>query len=119
MGLSRESVYICNVVKCRPPKNRDPEGDEIETCLPFLKRQLNLIQPDVICALGRVAAQALLGKEFRITRERGKWQSFMDTPMMPTYHPAYLLRNPSAKREVWEDIQEIMRHLGLEVKRDG
>ena len=119
MGLSRESVYICNVVKCRPPKNRDPEGDEIETCLPFLKRQLNLIQPDVICALGRVAAQALLGKEFRITRERGKWQSFMDIPMMPTFHPAYLLRNPSAKREVWEDIQEIMRHLGMEVKRDG
>jgi DNA polymerase len=119
MGLTRESVYICNVVKCRPPNNRDPEGDEIESCLPFLKRQLNLIQPDVICALGRVAAQTLLGKEFRITRERGKWQSFMDTPMMPTYHPAYLLRNPSAKREVWEDIQEIMRHLGLEVKRDG
>jgi DNA polymerase len=119
MGLSRESVYICNVVKCRPPKNRDPEGDEIESCLPFLKRQLNLIQPDVICALGRVAAQALLGKEFRITRERGKWQSFMDIPMMPTFHPAYLLRNPSAKREVWEDIKEIMRHLGMEVKRDG
>ena len=119
VGLSRESVYICNVVKCRPPKNRDPEGDEIESCLPFLKRQLNLIQPDVICALGRVAAQALLGKEFRITRERGKWQSFMDIPMMPTFHPAYLLRNPSAKREVWEDIQEIMRHLGMEDKRDG
>ncbi len=119
MGLSRESVYICNVVKCRPPKNRDPEGDEIESCLPFLKRQISLIQPDVICALGRVAAQALLGKEFRITRERGKWQSFMDIPMMPTFHPAYLLRNPSAKREVWEDIKEIMRHLGMEVKRDG
>jgi uracil-DNA glycosylase len=119
MGLTRESVYICNVVKCRPPNNRDPEADEIESCLPFLKRQLNLIQPDVICALGRVAAQALLGKEFRITRERGKWHSFMDIPMMPTYHPAYLLRNPTAKREVWEDIQEIMRHLGLEVKSDG
>ncbi len=119
MGLSRESVYICNVVKCRPPKNRDPEGDEIESCLPFLKRQLSLIQPDVICALGRVAAQALLGKEFLITRERGKWQSFMDIPMMPTFHPAYLLRNPTAKREVWEDIQEIMRHLGMEVTRDG
>jgi DNA polymerase len=119
MGLSRESVYICNVVKCRPPKNRDPEGDEIESCLPFLKRQINLIQPDVICALGRVAAQALLGEEFRITRERGNWQSFMDIPMMPTFHPAYLLRNPSAKREVWEDIQEIMRHLGLEVKKNG
>ena len=119
MGLSRESVYICNVVKCRPPKNRDPDGDEIESCLPFLKRQISLIQPDVICALGRVAAQALLGKEFRITRERGKWHSFMDIPMMPTFHPAYLLRNPTAKREVWEDIQEIMRHLGMEVKRDG
>jgi uracil-DNA glycosylase family 4 len=119
MGLSRESVYICNVVKCRPPKNRDPEGDEIESCLPFLKRQLNLIQPDVICALGRVAAQTLLGMEFRITQERGKWHSFMDIPMMPTFHPAYLLRNPTAKREVWEDIQEIMRHLGMEVKRDG
>jgi len=119
MGLTRESVYICNVVKCRPPNNRDPEADEIDSCLPFLRRQLNLIQPDVICALGRVAAQSLLGKEFRITRERGKWQSFMDIPLMPTYHPAYLLRNPTAKREVWEDIREIMRHLGLEVKRDG
>ena len=119
MGLSRESVYICNVVKCRPPNNRDPEEDEIGSCLPFLKRQLSLIQPDVICALGRIAAQTLLGKEFRITRERGKWHSFMDIPMMPTYHPAYLLRNPSAKREVWEDVQEIMRHLGMEVKRDG
>ena len=119
MELTRESVYICNVVKCRPPNNRDPEADEIDSCLPFLKRQLSLIQPDVICALGRVAAQSLLGKEFRITRERGKWHSFMDIPLMPTYHPAYLLRNPTAKREVWEDIQEIMRHLGLEVKRDG
>lgn len=119
MGLTRESVYICNVVKCRPPNNRDPEVDEIESCLPFLKRQLSLIQPDVICTLGRVAAQSLLGKEFRITRERGKWHSFIDIPLMPTYHPAYLLRNPTAKREVWEDIQEIMRHLGLEVKKDG
>jgi uracil-DNA glycosylase family 4 len=119
MGLTRESVYICNVVKCRPPNNRDPEADEIDRCLPFLKRQLSLIQPDVICALGRVAAQSLLGKEFRITRERGNWHSFMDIPLMPTYHPAYLLRNPTAKREVWEDIQEIMRHLGLEVRKDG
>ena len=119
MGLTRESVYICNVVKCRPPNNRDPEAEEIDSCLPFLRRQLSLIQPDVICALGRVAAQSLLGKAFRITRERGKWHAFMDIPLMPTYHPAYLLRNPTAKREVWEDIQEIMRHLGLEVKRDG
>jgi DNA polymerase len=119
MGLSRDAVYICNVVKCRPPKNRDPEADEIETCLPFLKEQLNLIKPQVICILGRVAGQALLGKDFKITRERGKWHKFMDIPLMPTYHPAYLLRNPSAKRQVWEDIQEVMKHMGLEVKKDG
>ena len=119
MGLSREEVYICNVVKCRPPKNRDPEGDEIETCLPFLKEQLNLIRPQVICTLGRIAVQALLGKDFKITRERGRWHSFMDIPLMPTYHPAYLLRNPSAKRQVWDDIQKIMKHMGLEVKKDA
>jgi uracil-DNA glycosylase family 4 len=119
MGLSREEVYICNVVKCRPPKNRDPEEDEIETCLPFLKAQLNLIRPQVICTLGRIAAQALLGREFKITRERGRWHSFMDIPLMPTYHPAYLLRNPSAKRQVWDDIQKIMKHMGLEVKKDA
>ena len=119
MGLTREEVYICNVVKCRPPKNRDPEADEIETCLPFLKEQLNLIRPQVICTLGRIAAQALLGKEFKITHERGRWHSFMDIPLMPTYHPAYLLRNPSAKRQVWDDIQKIMKHMGLEVKKDA
>lgn len=119
MGLSREEVYICNVVKCRPPKNRDPEEDEIETCLPFLKEQLNLIRPHVICTLGRIAAQAFLGKEFKITRERGRWHSFMDIPLMPTYHPAYLLRNPSAKRQVWDDIQKIMKHMGLEAKKDA
>jgi len=119
MGLTREAVYICNVVKCRPPDNRDPESDEIEACIPFLKRQLALIRPEVICALGRVAVQALLGKNFKITRERGKWLSFMDIPLMPTYHPAYLLRNPSAKRQVWGDVQEIMKRMGLEVKKDG
>ncbi len=119
MGLSREEVYICNVVKCRPPRNRDPEEDEVETCLPFLKEQLKLITPQVICTLGRVAAQALLGREFKITSERGRWYSFMDISLMPTYHPAYLLRNPSAKRQVWEDIQKIMKHMGLEVKKDA
>ncbi len=119
MGLKREQVYICNVVKCRPPKNRDPEEDEIEACISFLKKQLSLIRPDVICTLGRVAAQCLLGAEFKITRERGKWHSVMDTPLMPTYHPGYLLRNPSAKRQVWEDVQNIMKHLGLQVKKDG
>ncbi len=119
MGMTREEVYICNVVKCRPPKNRDPEEDEVEACLPFLKEQLNLIKPKVICTLGRVAGQYLLGKEFRITRERGSWYTFMETPLMPTFHPAYLLRNPSAKRQVWQDIQKVMKHLGLEVKKDA
>lgn len=119
MGLKREQVYICNVVKCRPPDNRDPEEDEVEACIPFLKKQLSLIRPEVICTLGRVAGQCLLGAEFKITRERGKWYSFMDTPLMPTYHPAYLLRNPSAKRQVWEDVRKIMKHMGLEVKKDG
>lgn len=116
MGLKREEVYICNIVKCRPPNNRDPEEDEIEACLPFLKQQLQIIRPEVICTLGRVAAQGLMGREFKITAERGKWLSMLDIPLMPTYHPAYLLRNPSAKRQVWEDAQEIMRRMGLEVK---
>jgi len=117
MGLKREEVYICNVVKCRPPQNRDPEEDEIEACLPFLKQQLRIISPEVICTLGRIPAQALLSREFRITRQRGQWYSFLDISVMPTYHPAYLLRNPAAKREVWADAQEIMRTMGLEVKR--
>lgn len=121
MGLTREEVYICNVVKCRPPGNRDPEKDEIETCIPFLKQQLNIIRPEVICILGRVAGQALLKKDFKITRERGKWHSYMDIPVMPTYHPAYILRNRSRERElkgeVWEDIKKIMTRLGLEVKK--
>ncbi|MDY6971131.1 MAG: uracil-DNA glycosylase [Thermodesulfobacteriota bacterium] len=119
MGLSREDVYICNVVKCRPPKNRDPEKDEIEACIPFLKRQLAIIRPGIICALGRIAGQSLLGENFKITEKCGKWHSYMGIPVMPTYHPAYLLRNPSAKRQVWEDVQKIMRRLGLEVKRNG
>jgi uracil-DNA glycosylase len=117
MGLSREDVYICNVVKCRPPKNRVPERDEIQSCLPFLKRQLEIISPDVICALGLTAARGLLGRPFTMIRERGTWVSYQDIPMMPTYHPAYLLRNPSAKRQVWEDVQEIMKLMKLEVKK--
>jgi len=119
MGLPREEVYICNVVKCRPPKNRDPEEDEIAACIPFLKKQIELIRPEVICLLGRVAGKALLGDDFAITRGRGKWRSFLNIPLMPTYHPAYILRNPSARRPVWEDIKEIMNRLGLEVKKNG
>lgn len=119
MGLTREEVYICNVVKCHPPKNRDPEKDEIEACVPFLKKQLQIISPEVICCLGRVACQALFGGEFKITHERGKWRSYEDIPLMPTFHPAYLLRNPYAKRQVWEDVKMIMQRIGLEVKTNG
>jgi uracil-DNA glycosylase len=116
MGLTRKDVYICNVVKCHPPKNRDPEKDEIESCIPFMREQLDIIGPEVICSLGRVAGQVLLGKTFKISAERGQWRSYQDTPLMPTFHPAYLLRNPLAKREVWEDIKKIMKRIGLEVK---
>lgn len=119
MGLSRQDVYICNVVKCRPPNNRDPETDEVEICLPFLQEQIRIIHPQVICTLGRVAGQALFGGSFRISDERGKWRTYMEIPLMPTYHPAYLLRNASAKRDVWEDVKNIMRELGMEVKGDA
>jgi DNA polymerase len=120
MGLKREDVYICNVVKCRPPNNRDPEADEVQICLPFLKQQLAIIRPEVVCTLGRIAAKSLLGREFKITQERGNWFSFMGIPLMATFHPAYVLRNPSEerplKRQVWEDVQKIMGRLGLKVK---
>jgi uracil-DNA glycosylase len=118
MGLARKDVYICNIVKCRPPKNRDPEKDEIESCIPFLRQQIKIIRPEVICALGRVAGQAMLGGDFTISLERGKWLSYLGIPLMATYHPAYLLRNPSAKRQVWDDVQKIMGHLGLEVRKN-
>ena len=117
MGLTRDKVYICNVVKCHPPRNRDPESDEIGTCLPFLKAQISLIKPKIICTLGRISAQSLIDKDFRVTRDRGGWRSFMGIPLMPTYHPAYLLRYPKAKRQVWEDMQEIMLKLGLKDPR--
>ena len=118
MGLRREDVYICNVVKCRPPKNRVPDKDEAASCFPFVKQQIEIIGPDVICALGLTAAQSLLGRPFVLSRERGTWVSFQGIPMMPTYHPAYLLRNPSAKKQVWEDVKEIMRLMNLEVQRN-
>jgi len=123
MGLTRDDVYICNVVKCRPPRNRDPEADEIRACIPFLKKQLEIIRPRVICTLGRVAAKGLLEIDIKITEQRGKWRSFMDIPLMPTYHPAYIVRNPAKERQlkgqVWEDVKKIMKHMGLEVKKDG
>ncbi|PNU19632.1 DNA polymerase [Geothermobacter hydrogeniphilus] len=111
MGLQRSEVYICNVEKCRPPGNRDPEPDEIAACEPFLKRQLAAIAPQVIISLGRIASQALLRDQTAISRLRGHWREYQGIPLMPTFHPAYLLRNPTAKREVWEDVKQVMRRL--------
>jgi DNA polymerase len=123
IGLKREEVYICNIVKCRPPGNRDPERDEIDHCIPFLKKQIEIIKPKVICTLGRIAARELLKRDFKITMERGRWQSYLNISLMPTYHPAYILRNPKNERklqgEVWQDIQKIMSLLGIEVKKNG
>jgi len=109
INLRREDVYICNIIKCRPPKNRNPEPDEIEACKPFVLKQLDVIRPRLICALGSVAAQALLETAAPIGILRGRFHSFRGVKLMPTYHPAYLLRNPAKKREVWEDMQMIQK----------
>ncbi len=111
MHLSREEVYICNVLKCRPPDNRDPQPDEIASCEPFLKQQLALIQPELIVTLGRFAAQELLKTKEPIGKLRGNWHEYEGIPLMPTFHPAYLLRNPSGKRPVWEDMKQVMQRL--------
>jgi len=117
MGLQRKDVYICNVVKCRPPENRTPEKEEVETCSPFLLRQLDTIAPKVIVCLGSVAAQTLLETNRGISHFRGEWLEFRGRKLMATYHPAYLLRNPSAKSEVWKDLQKVMAVLGLQGKK--
>jgi uracil-DNA glycosylase len=113
MGLRRDDLYIANVVKCRPPENRTPEKDEISTCMPFLLRQLSNINPKVIVCLGSVAAQALLNTNKSISHFRGQWLDFRGAKLMATYHPAYLLRNPHAKPEVWADLKKVMAFLGL------
>lgn len=112
--LSRKQVYICNIIKCRPPGNRNPEPDEIESCLPFLERQIAAIQPDFICALGKVAAQTLLHSDVPISRLRGRFYDYNGIKLLPTYHPAYLLRNPDKKREVWEDMKMLMKEYRYE-----
>lgn len=113
MRIRREDVYIANIIKCRPPQNRDPEPDEIAACEPFLKHQLALIKPKAIVTLGKFAAQCLLKTRTPITRLRGNWTTYQGVPLMPTFHPAYLLRNPADKRLVWQDIQQVMTALGL------
>jgi len=116
MGYRREDVYICNVVKCRPPGNRNPEPDEIEACEPFLKKQLASLRPRVIVTLGKFAAQCLLRDETPISRLRGNFRTYEGVQLMPTFHPAYLLRDPSKKKETWEDLKTVMaalRRMGL------
>jgi uracil-DNA glycosylase len=114
MGLRREDVYIANVVKCRPPQNRNPEPDEVASCEPFLKKQIELIRPEIIVALGKFAVQTLLQSKVPITRLRGNWHTYMGIKLMPTFHPAYLLRNPADKKLVWEDIKKVMKEMESE-----
>ena len=113
IGLSRRDVYILNVIKCRPPQNRNPLPDEVAACRPIIEQQLACLQPRIICALGTFAAQALLRTDERISRLRGRFHPMGDILVRPTFHPAYLLRNPQDKRKVWEDMQDIQRELGL------
>ena len=115
MGLTREQVYICNVIKCRPPENRNPLPEEIASCAPFLKRQLAALRPACICALGTFAAQTLLATTTPISKLRGRFADYNGIPVMPTYHPAFLLRNPEKKRDVWADAKQIMELLGLKI----
>jgi uracil-DNA glycosylase len=107
IGLTREQVYIANVIKCRPPGNRNPENDEVERCEPFLFRQIDAIKPKVIVALGKFGAQCLLKTSDPITRLRGRTFNYRGATLIPTFHPAYLLRNPASKREVWEDMKKV------------
>jgi DNA polymerase len=113
MRLRREDVYIMNVLKCRPPANRNPSPDEVINCRSFLDRQIETIHPEFICCLGSIAAKALLNTELSIGRLRGKWHNYRGVPVVCTYHPAYLLRNPAAKRDVWEDLKLLMDRMGL------
>ncbi len=113
--LSRHQVYICNIVKCRPPGNRNPEPDEIETCFPFLERQIAAIRPDFIVALGNFAAQTLLATQTPISKLRGHFHEYKGIKVIPTYHPAYLLRNPEKKRAVWEDMKMLMKEYRYEI----
>ncbi len=113
MGLPRKDVYICNVLKCRPPDNRNPEPAEIAACRGYLEAQIGTVRPDAIVALGKFAAQFLLETEEGIMRLRGKWGSWRGIPVMPTYHPSFLLRQPDKKREAWEDLLRVLERVGL------
>jgi uracil-DNA glycosylase family 4 len=114
MKLTRDDVYIANVIKCRPPENRNPEPDELDSCRPYIRQQVEIIQPRVIVTLGKFALQSLLEKAYGITAVRGKWLEYQGVKVMPTYHPAYLLRTPAAKKDVWEDMKLVMTELAGE-----
>ncbi|MEN7972455.1 MAG: uracil-DNA glycosylase [Verrucomicrobiota bacterium] len=114
MGYQREKVFIANVVKCRPPNNRAPQPEEMEACLPYLRQQIGLIKPKTIVGLGATAIKGLLGKTAGITRLRGTWQEYEGIKLMPTFHPSYLLRDPSKKKDVWQDLKQVLTELGKE-----
>jgi len=113
MKLTRDDVYIANIIKCRPPENRNPEPDEMDACRPYIRRQIEIIQPKVIVTLGRFALQSLTEKGYAISAVRGQWLEYNGIKVMPTYHPAYLLRTPAAKRDVWADMKKVMSELGI------
>ncbi|HYR27772.1 MAG TPA: uracil-DNA glycosylase [Thermoanaerobaculia bacterium] len=113
MKLTRDDVYIANVIKCRPPENRNPEPDELDACRPFIQRQVEIIKPKVIVALGRFGLQSLTEKAYGITAVRGTWLDYNGIKLLPTYHPAYLLRNPASKKDVWADMKKVMAELGI------
>ncbi len=117
MNLSREEVYIGNIIKCRPPKNRDPENDEIDACINIILAQIDIIKPKIICTLGRVSSKTLLATDEKISKLRGKFYDFRGIKLMPTFHPAHLLHHPESKKPVWEDMQMIMKELSIPLKK--
>ncbi|MEK6741984.1 MAG: uracil-DNA glycosylase [Nitrospirota bacterium] len=119
MNIKRAEVYICNIVKCRPPNNRNPEPDEVESCIGFVKQQIRAIHPTVIVTLGNVPTQNLLNTKQGITKLRGVWQEYEGIPVMPTFHPSYLLRSPGEKKWVWVDIKNVLKKLGMQVPTKG
>jgi uracil-DNA glycosylase family 4 len=119
MGLKRQDVYIANILKCRPPENRDPTLEESSNCIGYLERQIEIVRPDFLCLLGRVAVSTLLETTLSMSKLRGKWYRYRGIPTIVTYHPAYLLRSPAFKKESWEDLQMLMNAMGLPVPSRG
>jgi DNA polymerase len=117
MGLDRQDVYIANILKCRPPENRDPTPEESANCIGYLERQIEIVNPEFLCLLGRIAVQRLLETNMSMSRMRGKWYRYRGIPTIVTFHPAYLLRNPDAKKDSWQDLQMLMNAMGLAIPR--